>query len=307
MITHIKTMGPDNWGKSQEMIRLIDEANERGVYTAADVYPYLRSQTGLTAIVPPWVEEGGRSEMLKRFADPELRPIIAKEIEEIMYSRVEGPEGVYFPTKRKTLADYMETGIGDTRSRTLLAFLNLNYDNEFEIDIEELNVKGSNGNTVYDYDFNGNDGDSWDSKKFDELHSYPSGALSYTINDNLGKVIVDKRKQGNASAYGKVVPTMSDVKNSETTMRFRVGDVGKNQIIRLWIDSDDFASGSSFPVNGYGIALILIPMNWFFMKGKTAPNTIHDRMPANVVAGEWFDLKVAIKDNHLRCKNLAFI
>ena len=302
VITHIKTMGPDNWGKSQEMIRLIDEANERGVYTAADVYPYLRSQTGLTAIVPPWVEEGGRTEMLKRFADPELRPIIAKEIEEIMYSRVEGPEGVYFPTKRKTLADYMETGIGDARSRTLLAFLNLNYDNEFEIDIEELNVNGPNGNTVYSYDFNGKDGDNWDSRKFDELHSYPSGALSYTINDNLGKVLVDKRMQGNASAYGKVVPTMPDVKNSETTMRFRVGDVGKNQIIRLWIDSDDFASGSSFPVNGYGIALHLNNNELVLRERENNSNIIHDRMPANVVADEWFDLKVSIEDNHLGAK-----
>lgn len=79
-ITHMKVMGPDNWGKSAETVGLIEEANERGTYATADVYPYLRSQTCLTAIVPPWVEDGGWDAMLERFADPELRPQIAEEI-----------------------------------------------------------------------------------------------------------------------------------------------------------------------------------------------------------------------------------
>lgn len=302
VITHIKTQGPNNWGKSKEMLQLINDANERGVHTGADIYPYLRSQTGLTAIVPPWVEEGGRSEMLKRFADPELRDIIDKEIEEIMYSRVEGPEGVYFPTKRKTLADYMETGIDEARSRSLLAFLNLNYDHEFDIDVEELNVKGPNGDIVYEYDFNGDNGGGWDDKKFDELHSYPKDALSYTINENTGKVVVDKRMKGNGSAYGKVKPSMPDVKGGETTMRFRVGDVGYNQILRLWVDSDDFASGSSFPVNGYGIALHLNSNELVLRERDNNSNIIHDRIPAEIKENEWFDLKVSIEDDYLAAK-----
>ena len=87
-ITHMKVMGPDNWGKSVETIGLLEEANARGTYATADIYPYLRSQTGLTAIVPPWVEEGGWEAMLKRFADPELRPQIAQEIEQIIAQAV---------------------------------------------------------------------------------------------------------------------------------------------------------------------------------------------------------------------------
>ena len=304
VITHIKTMGPDNWGKSQEMIRLIDEANERGVYTAADVYPYLRSQTGLTAIVPPWVEEGGRSEMLKRFADPELRPIIAKEIEEIMYSRVEEPEGVYFPTKRKTLADYMETGIGnaDARSRTLLAFLNFDYNSKADFEISEFKVNDSKGNVIYDYDFNGDNGDEWDDSKFDELHSYPSGALSYTINNNAGKVEVAERMQGNASAYGKVTPTMPDVKNSETTIRFRVGDVEKNHRMRLWIDADEFASGSSFPVNGYGIELHLGNNQITLYERENSSSKVLNRMDPDMEANEWYDLKINLNNDELGFK-----
>lgn len=303
VVTHIKTMGPNNWGKSEQMIQMIDDANERGVYTAADIYPYLRSQTGLTAIVPPWVEEGGRSEMLKRFADSDLRDAIAEEIEEIMYSRVEGPEGVYFPTKRKTLADYMETGVGNPRSRTLLAFLNLNYENEFDVDIQTLQVKDGSEKVVYDYNFNGNDEDGWDETKFDLLHTYPSDAVNYSIKDNLGKVNVAKRIDGNGSAYGKVTPTMPDVKNSETTMRFRVGDtLGDNQIIRLWVNSDDFGSGSSFPINGYGIALRL-DRNELVLRGReNGSSEVFQSMDANLVPDDWFDLKVRVKDDELAAK-----
>ena len=111
VITHIKVVGPGNWGKSQEMLELIEEAWDRGTYAAADVYPYLRSQQGVTTLVPKWVEDGGRSEMLKRFADPELRQQIEQEIEEILQTKAEGPEDVYFPTTGKTLADYMEEGV----------------------------------------------------------------------------------------------------------------------------------------------------------------------------------------------------
>lgn len=303
VITHIKTQGPNNWGKSKDMMQLINDANDRGVYTVADIYPYLRSQTGLTAIVPPWVEDGGKSEMLKRFADPELRPKIEKEIEEIMYSRVEGPEGVYFPTKRKTLEDYMETGMDETRNRTLFAFLNLNHDNEFDIDIDHIDVENANGDVVFEEKFEGDNGGKWDDSKFNELHSYPSEALTYTIMDNNGHVNVAPRKEGNASAYGKVKPNMPDVGDSETTMRFRVGDtIGKNQIIRLWINSDDFASGSSFPVNGYGIALHLNKNELVLRERENNQNIIHDQVDANLEPGEYFDLKVKLEDDNLSAK-----
>jgi N-acyl-D-aspartate/D-glutamate deacylase len=304
VITHIKTMGPNNWGKSEEMMQLINEANERGVYTAADIYPYLRSQTGLTAIVPPWVEEGGREAMLERFADPELRDIIEEEIEEIMYSRVQGPEGVYFPTKRMTLADYMETGVGNPQSRTLLSFLNLNYDQEFDVDIDEITVTNASGNTVYEYDFEGNDGEEWDASKFDVLHSYPSNAVSRTINDNSGHTNVAPRISGNASAYGNVTPAMPDVGDSETFMRFKVGDtMGTNQIMRVWINSDNFGSGSSFPVNGYGIAVRLDQDRIQVYERENSSSTIHETISnAGLEPDTWQDLKVKLEDDTLLVK-----
>ncbi|WHX40364.1 D-aminoacylase [Mesobacillus sp. AQ2] len=105
VITHMKVMGPSNWGKSVETIKMIQDANKRGTFAAADQYPYLASQTGLTAIVPQWIQDGGREEMLKRFADPAMRTQIEEEIHATIASRVRDAGDVYFPTKQTTLGD----------------------------------------------------------------------------------------------------------------------------------------------------------------------------------------------------------
>ncbi|MET3699829.1 dihydroorotase/N-acyl-D-amino-acid deacylase [Bacillus oleivorans] len=109
VITHMKVMGPDNWGRSAETIGLIDAAIERGTYTAADVYPYLASQTGINAIVPNWAEDGGRQAMLDRFKDPELRAQITDEIEELILDRGESAADVYFPEKRQNLQQFADS------------------------------------------------------------------------------------------------------------------------------------------------------------------------------------------------------
>ncbi|WP_264740046.1 N-acyl-D-amino-acid deacylase family protein [Cytobacillus firmus] len=105
VITHMKVMGPSNWGKSLETIKLIQDANKRGTFAAADQYPYLASQTGLIAIVPQWIQDGGHEEMLKRFADPDMRRQIEEQIHETIQSQVRDAGDVYFPTKQTTLAD----------------------------------------------------------------------------------------------------------------------------------------------------------------------------------------------------------
>lgn len=104
-ITHMKVGSPYTWGKAAEAVGIIKQANARGVYTTASVYPYTASSTSLTAIVPPWVQEGGRTAMLARFRDPALREQIAREIEDYMRIWVRTPDQVYFPDQRRTLAD----------------------------------------------------------------------------------------------------------------------------------------------------------------------------------------------------------
>ena len=79
-VTHHKIIGPANWGKSVDTLRLIDEARARGVDATIDQYPYTASSTSIqAALLPAWAQEGGRAETLKRLKDPTVRSKIKAE------------------------------------------------------------------------------------------------------------------------------------------------------------------------------------------------------------------------------------
>lgn len=81
-ISHIKALGADVWGKSQEVIELINRARADGVAATANQYPYIASGTGLgAALLPRWAEAGGRTELLKRINDPATRAKLIAEME----------------------------------------------------------------------------------------------------------------------------------------------------------------------------------------------------------------------------------
>jgi N-acyl-D-aspartate/D-glutamate deacylase len=53
VVSHMKALGPDVWGKSATMIAHIEAARARGVEVFADQYPYEASSTSLAAAVMP--------------------------------------------------------------------------------------------------------------------------------------------------------------------------------------------------------------------------------------------------------------
>ncbi len=113
VVTHMKIQGREQ-GRAAEVVGLMEAADARGHYTAADAYPYLAGQTSLEAlIIPAWAQDGGRAEMLKRVADPALRARIVREAEEAMDARFNGAAGVYLPATQRQLVDVMrEMGVG---------------------------------------------------------------------------------------------------------------------------------------------------------------------------------------------------
>ena len=80
-IAHHKVAGQHLWGLSKETLRLIDEANKRGVSVTCDQYPYDRGSTSLISLLPPWVHVGGVDELLDRLRVPEIRERIIQEME----------------------------------------------------------------------------------------------------------------------------------------------------------------------------------------------------------------------------------
>jgi len=117
-VTHNKVIGKGNWGKSVEVLRLIDEARKRGVDVTSDQYPYTASSTSVqSALVPAWALEGGRQQMMERLKDPALRAKVKEGV--LMMIRDErgggDPKNVQFAScsfdpslAGKTLADVMQ-------------------------------------------------------------------------------------------------------------------------------------------------------------------------------------------------------
>jgi N-acyl-D-amino-acid deacylase len=122
VVTHMKAQGREQ-GTAGQLLASMAQATKRGHYTAADAYPYLAGQSGLgSLIIPGWAQEGGRPEMLKRFADPDTRARIVKEAEEAMAARFGGPQGVYLPRTQQELTAVMKemnAGGGETIVRIL--------------------------------------------------------------------------------------------------------------------------------------------------------------------------------------------
>ncbi len=77
-IAHLKVKGRTNWGKSFNMLRVMDEARDQGVDVTFDQYPYVAASTGAFAITPKWAREGGMESFVERLKNPEQR----KKIEE---------------------------------------------------------------------------------------------------------------------------------------------------------------------------------------------------------------------------------
>jgi N-acyl-D-amino-acid deacylase len=87
-ISHFKASGEQNWPKSAQALELIDRAREEGLDVSADLYPYLASNTGLSALLPEWAEEGGKEATLKRLQGADSRRQVAAAMEERNWEKV---------------------------------------------------------------------------------------------------------------------------------------------------------------------------------------------------------------------------
>ncbi|MDF1497892.1 MAG: D-aminoacylase [Patescibacteria group bacterium] len=85
-ISHLKAVGKKYWSDMQKAIDMINIANEEGVEISFDVYPYNTTGSVLYILLPDWVSQGGRKEMIKRLRDIDLRKKIIQEMKEMNYN-----------------------------------------------------------------------------------------------------------------------------------------------------------------------------------------------------------------------------
>lgn len=79
-IYHLKFSGQSNWSKIDSVIAKIEKANKDGLRITTDMYTYTAGATGLDAAMPPWLQEGGIKEWIKRMKDPVMRKKALQEM-----------------------------------------------------------------------------------------------------------------------------------------------------------------------------------------------------------------------------------
>ena len=79
-IYHIKLASPKAWRLIDQFIERIETARAEGLAITANQYPYEAGATGLDAIMPPWVREGGLDLWVERLTKPEIRERVKAEI-----------------------------------------------------------------------------------------------------------------------------------------------------------------------------------------------------------------------------------
>jgi N-acyl-D-amino-acid deacylase len=79
-IYHLKAAGEENWQSMADVIAMVEAARAEGLRVTADMYTYTAGATGLDAAMPPWVQEGGLHEWIRRLRDPETRQRVVTEM-----------------------------------------------------------------------------------------------------------------------------------------------------------------------------------------------------------------------------------
>jgi|GEM_PF-70200 len=77
-IYHLKAVGRKNWNLMDPAIQLIHESRTKGVDVQANMYPYVASGTGLTAMLPDWSAADGK--LFTNLDNPETRAKIIGEM-----------------------------------------------------------------------------------------------------------------------------------------------------------------------------------------------------------------------------------
>ncbi|WP_019028185.1 N-acyl-D-amino-acid deacylase family protein [Colwellia piezophila] len=94
-LAHIKALGIDVWGQSEQAIAKIEQAQQKGTSISADQYPWLASGTKLrSAVMPKWVMADSTEAFHQRLKKADLAEQLAKEVTENIRRRG-GPDSLY--------------------------------------------------------------------------------------------------------------------------------------------------------------------------------------------------------------------
>lgn len=80
-VSHLKVGGQDNWGASEAVLDLFDDAEAAGQRVSFDQYPYTAGSTMLTALLPPWARQGDSAAIQERLRGEEIVDRLSADLE----------------------------------------------------------------------------------------------------------------------------------------------------------------------------------------------------------------------------------
>jgi N-acyl-D-amino-acid deacylase len=80
-ISHLKLGGKFNWGKTDQLFALLENALSKGIRLSWDQYPYIAWGTGLVDYIPSWVQQDGHLKLVDYLSKESSRKKIRQEIE----------------------------------------------------------------------------------------------------------------------------------------------------------------------------------------------------------------------------------
>lgn len=86
-ISHLKSLGPNNWGSVVKILERMEELQHEGYDIGFDQYPWNAGSTGLRVVAPGWAFAGGVDSFEARLRDTETYAKIAEETAVILRKR----------------------------------------------------------------------------------------------------------------------------------------------------------------------------------------------------------------------------
>ena len=81
-IAHFKIIGAQNWSSIDKILPMIELANRNGAQVTFDVSPYTFSASVLYTILPDWVTNEGKEQLLTLLRDTDKKKIIVREMQQ---------------------------------------------------------------------------------------------------------------------------------------------------------------------------------------------------------------------------------
>lgn len=79
-ISHLKSVGKENWGLFDKCLEAIIKAAEEGININFDIYPYTSTATIFYTMLPDWIAAGGRIKLIENLKNQDLKKRAIEEM-----------------------------------------------------------------------------------------------------------------------------------------------------------------------------------------------------------------------------------